>query len=95
MFEKKTKIICTISDMNCETEFIRQLYYSGMNVARINSAHASIEGARRIVDNIRSISDKIGILVDTKGTGSQTDCNGVIGGICRKERRLDRNTQRA
>ncbi len=38
-----------------------------MNVARINSAHASIEGAQKIVDNIRQISDKIAILVDTKG----------------------------
>ena len=67
MFEKKTKIICTISDINCETDFIRMLYESGMNVARINSAHASIEGAQRIVDNVRAVSDKIAILVDTKG----------------------------
>ena len=67
MFKKKTKIICTISDINCEIDFIRQLYESGMNVARINSAHASIEGAQKIVDNIRAVSDKIGILVDTKG----------------------------
>ena len=38
-----------------------------MNVARINSAHASIEGAQTVVDNIRKVSDKIGILIDTKG----------------------------
>ncbi len=67
MFDKKTKIICTISDINCGQEFIRKLYESGMNVARINSAHASLEGAQKIVDNIRAISDKIAILVDTKG----------------------------
>ena len=67
MFEKKTKIICTISDINCEIDFIRRLYESGMNVARINSAHATLEGAQRVVDNIRSVSDKIAILVDTKG----------------------------
>lgn len=67
MKEKKTKIICTISDINCEVGFIRALYENGMNVARINSAHASIEGAQRIVDNIRAVSDKIGILIDTKG----------------------------
>jgi len=64
---KKTKIICTISDRNCDAEFIRQLYVSGMNVVRINSAHASIDGAQKIVDNVRSVSDKIAILVDTKG----------------------------
>lgn len=65
--EKKTKIICTISDMNCDKEFIRELYMNGMNVARINSAHATIEGASRIVENVRAVSDKIAILIDTKG----------------------------
>ena len=67
MIDKKTKIICTVSDMNCETDFIRKLYESGMNVVRINSAHASLEGAQKIVDNVRRVSDKIAILVDTKG----------------------------
>ena len=67
MFGKKTKIICTISDINCEVDFIRELFENGMNVARINSAHASIEGAQRVVDNIRAVSDKIAILIDTKG----------------------------
>lgn len=65
--EKKTKIICTISDMNCDKDFIRELYMNGMNVARINSAHATIEGASRIVENVRAVSDKIAILIDTKG----------------------------
>lgn len=67
MFDKKTKIICTISDINCDVDFITKLYESGMNLARINSAHASIEGAQRIVDNVRAVSSKIGIVVDTKG----------------------------
>lgn len=53
--------------MNCEVEFIRQLYLNGMNVARINSAHATLEGAQKVVDNIRAVSDKIAILIDTKG----------------------------
>ena len=64
---KKTKIICTISDINCDVEFIKELYSNGMNVARINSAHATIEGAQKIVNNVRAVSDKIAILVDTKG----------------------------
>lgn len=64
---KKTKIICTISDINCEVDFLSKLYREGMNVVRINSAHATIEGAQKIVDNVRKVSDKIAILVDTKG----------------------------
>ncbi len=67
MFEKKTKIICTISDLRCDVNFLTKLYESGMNIVRINSAHATLEGAQKIVDNVRAVSDKIGILVDTKG----------------------------
>lgn len=67
MIAKKTKIICTISDARCDAGFIRELYENGMNVVRINSAHATLEGAQKIVDNVRLVSDKIGILIDTKG----------------------------
>ncbi len=67
MQTKKTKIICTLSDFNCEVEFLKRLYESGMNVARINSAHATFEGAQKIVDNVRAVSNKIAILIDTKG----------------------------
>ena len=38
-----------------------------MNVVRINSAHATLEGAQKIVDNVRAVSDRIAILIDTKG----------------------------
>ena len=67
MEQKKTKIICTISDLRCNEDFIRELYQNGMNVVRINSAHATIEGAQTIVDNVRKVSDRIAILIDTKG----------------------------
>ena len=67
MREKKTKIICTISDRNCSVEFIRELFEQGMNVVRINSAHTTPESALNIVENTRKVSDKIAILVDTKG----------------------------
>ena len=67
MEQKKTKIICTISDLRCDEDFIRKLYDNGMNVVRINSAHATIEGAQKIVDNVRKVSDRIAILIDTKG----------------------------
>ena len=67
MNEKKTKIICTVSDDNCSVEFLKALYENGMNVVRLNSAHATIEGAQKVVDNVRKVSDKIAILIDTKG----------------------------
>lgn len=80
METKKTKIICTISDINCSVDFIRELYVNGMNVVRINSAHATIEGAQQIVDNVRAVSDRIAILIDTKGPEVRlTSMEGPVG----------------
>jgi pyruvate kinase len=79
MNRKRTKIVATISDKNCEPDFIRQLYDAGMNVVRINSAHLNLEGAQRIIDNVRKVSDKIAILLDTKGPEIRTTiCNAPI-----------------
>ena len=67
MIQKKTKIVCTISDRNCSPEFIESLYKEGMNVVRINSAHTTLQSSLEIVNNTRKVSDKIAILIDTKG----------------------------
>jgi pyruvate kinase len=64
---KKTKIVATISDKNCAPDFLRRLYLSGMNVVRINTAHQKPDSAMTIIENVRQVSDKIAILVDTKG----------------------------
>ena len=65
--QKKTKIVATVSDQRCEVEFIRALYENGMNVVRINSAHVTPESATQVVNNVRAVSDRIAILIDTKG----------------------------
>jgi pyruvate kinase len=72
MDRKRTKIVATISDKHCEAGFIKELYEAGMDVIRINSAHLSIEGALNIIKNTRQVSDKIAILVDTKGPEIRT-----------------------
>ncbi|MEN6456890.1 MAG: pyruvate kinase [Prolixibacteraceae bacterium] len=69
---KHTKIVATISDQRCEPEFIDALFKEGMNVARLNTAHITPESALKMVGNIRSVSDSIGILVDTKGPEIRT-----------------------
>jgi len=69
---KYTKIVATISDKRCDPEFIRQLYEAGMNVVRLNTAHISTESALMMIQNVRSVSDTIGILVDTKGPEIRT-----------------------
>ncbi len=72
ILNKRTKIVATIADNNCEPEFLRGLYEAGMNVVRINSAHLDPEGVIKIVTNVRSVSDKIAILLDTKGPEIRT-----------------------
>jgi len=69
---KKTKIVATISDFNCEVDFLEKLFANGMNVVRINTAHASFDGAKKVIENVRKVSDKIAILIDTKGPEIRT-----------------------
>ncbi len=72
MNRKRTKVVATISDKNCESSFIRELYEAGMDVIRINSAHLNIEGALKIIKNTREVSENIAILLDTKGPEIRT-----------------------
>jgi pyruvate kinase len=69
---KRTKIVATISDAKCDVAFLRDLFNNGMNVIRINTAHASFDGARKIISNARKVSDKIALLIDTKGPEIRT-----------------------
>ena len=64
---KQTKIVCSISDFRCDVEFLRKLFFSGMNVVRMNTAHATKEGMTQVINNVRAVSSHIGILIDTKG----------------------------
>ena len=72
MQNKLTKIVATVSDLNCSSEFIQELYDNGMNVVRLNTAHQSFEDTLKVVRNIRKCSGRIGILVDTKGPEVRT-----------------------
>ena len=69
---KQTKIVASVSDRRCSVDFIRQLFDAGMNVVRMNTAHASAEGIREIIRNTRKVSRHIGILIDTKGPEIRT-----------------------
>lgn len=69
---KHTKIVATVSDQRCDVEFIDALYKAGMNVVRLNTAHMNEEGLSRVVNNVRAVSNRIGILMDTKGPEVRT-----------------------
>ena len=67
-----TKIVATISPKVGTVEMLRKFYESGMSVARLNTAHLDIETAEQLVDNIRQVSDRIAIMIDTKGPNIRT-----------------------
>ncbi|MDI9522285.1 MAG: pyruvate kinase, partial [Bacteroidota bacterium] len=70
--KKHTKIVATISDKQCDVPFLQELFNEGMNVVRLNSAHLDEKGIRQIVHNVREVSDRIALLVDTKGPEIRT-----------------------
>lgn len=69
---KQTKIVCSISDRRCDVDFLRKLFFSGMNVVRMNTAHASPEGIKEIIRNTRAVSQHLALLIDTKGPEVRT-----------------------
>lgn len=69
---KQTKIVASISDRRCDTDFIRKLFLAGVNVVRINTAHATPDGIREVIRNTRKVSHHLAILIDTKGPEVRT-----------------------
>ncbi len=69
---KKSKIIATISNRSCSVDLLKQMYHAGMDVVRLNTAHQSLEDALPVIENIRAVSDRIAIMIDTKGPEIRT-----------------------
>jgi len=69
---KQTKIVCSISDLHCDVDFLRKLFFAGMNVVRMNTAHATPDGMRTIIKNTRAVSPHLALLIDTKGPEVRT-----------------------
>ncbi len=70
--KKNTKIVATIGPSSDSVEMINKLYKSGMNVARLNFSHGNHEYFTKVISNIRKVSDRIAILLDTKGPEIRT-----------------------
>ena len=69
---KSTKIVATISDKRCDVDFLREMYIEPTNPVRMNSAHLQKEGFLKIINNVRTVSNHIAILMDTKGPEVRT-----------------------
>ena len=68
---KKTKIVCSIGPASNEADVMEQMVLAGMNVARINFTHATLEEKIKAVESVRECRKRTGksiaILWDTKG----------------------------
>ncbi len=71
MKRTRTKIVATIG-RNKDREFIESLYKAGASTFRLNTAHQTPEETEIIIENIRAVSDKAAILIDTKGPEIRT-----------------------
>ena len=68
---KKTKIICSIGPASTAPEVMCKMVEVGMNVARINFSHATMEERKAVVESVHKVREmtkkNIAILYDTKG----------------------------
>ncbi|MEK7218247.1 MAG: pyruvate kinase [Patescibacteria group bacterium] len=75
-----TKIICTLGPATGTKENVRKLVRAGMNIARINLSHGSLEEHLQTIKMLKEINAEqkkssqrcIGILLDTKGAEVRT-----------------------
>jgi len=78
---KKTKIICTVGPASEDREILKQMMLAGMNAARLNFSHGTLEEHKKKIDLIKELRDELGlhisIILDTKGTEIRT---GKFGG---------------
>ena len=74
---KKTKIIASIGPASNNVETLRSMMINGVNVARINFSHATLEERKNVIKNIEKARNEldlnIGILYDTKGPEFRND----------------------
>ncbi len=68
---KKTKIICSIGPASSNPNTMCEMVKNGMNVARVNFSHATLEERQEAVSSVKKVremtGENIAILYDTKG----------------------------
>ncbi|MDD3392352.1 MAG: pyruvate kinase [Bacilli bacterium] len=73
---KKTKIICSIGPASTKYDVMTKMIKNGMNVARINFSHATLEEKEAVVSLVKTINhdmnSNVAILFDTKGPDFRT-----------------------
>ncbi len=63
LYERRTKIVCTIGPSSGSAAVIERLIKAGMNVARLNLSHGEHREHDRYIKTIRKLSQRLGINV--------------------------------
>jgi pyruvate kinase len=56
----------------CDVPLLFKMHEAGMDVVRLNTAHQTTEDALKVIENVRAVSDRIAIMIDTKGPEIRT-----------------------
>lgn len=68
---KKTKIVCSIGPSSNDADVMEKMVRAGMNVARINFSHATIEEREKCLASVKTVRERTGVnvavLYDSKG----------------------------
>jgi pyruvate kinase len=75
-YTQKTKIIFTIGPATQDEAILEKLIKTGVDICRINMAHADHAWSREIIQRVRKVCDKVGrqiaIMMDVKGPEIRT-----------------------
>jgi pyruvate kinase len=73
---RRTKIIFTVGPASESEEMLEKLFRAGVDIARLNMAHASHDWTRKAIRRIRQVSQRVGreiaIMMDIKGPEIRT-----------------------
>lgn len=74
---KKTKIVATIGPASSSKEVLREMFFAGLNVCRLNFSHGAYEVHQDVIKVIRELNEETGlnvaILADLQGPKIRTD----------------------
>ncbi|MCH9610873.1 MAG: Pyruvate kinase [Chlamydiales bacterium] len=69
--ETHTKIVCTLGPATSDVRSIQNLVLAGMNIARLNFSHGTLDEHQARIEAVKRVRDKLGVpvalMMDTKG----------------------------
>ncbi len=70
----KTRFICTIGPKTADKSWLTKLHAAGMNIARVNGAHGTLDDVRNMIASLKKDLPKgVEILLDLPGNKIRTD----------------------